>query len=143
MRSIATGCVVAIVVSGAALMAQNPIREGRWEVTTQMQMANIPMQLPPQKTVHCITKKQLEDPTSTLPGGPAANSKDNPCKMSDYKVSGNKVTWNVACSGRQPMTGSGEIVVNGDSYTGTMKMNSEKGDMTMKYTAKRLGDCTE
>ncbi len=143
MRSIAAGCVVGIVVSAAVLMAQNPIREGRWEVTTQMQMANIPMQLPAQKTVHCITKKQLEDPGSTLPGGPDTKDKNNPCKVSDYKTSGNKVTWNLACSGSQPMTGSGEIIVNGDSYTGTMKMNSEKGEMTLKYTGKRLGDCTE
>ena len=95
MRSIAAGCIVGIVVSGAALLAQNPIREGRWEVTTQMQMANIPMQLPAQKTVHCITKKQLEDPGSTLPGGPDAKDKNNPCKVSDYDASGNKITWNI------------------------------------------------
>ena len=40
------------------------------------------------------------------------------------------------------MTGTGEITYGTDSYTGSMKMSSGGRDMTMKYTAKRLGDCT-
>ena len=143
MRSILIAGAAAVTLTAVAVFAQSPIREGRWEITMQMQMPNMPMQMPAQKMVQCITKKDLEDPGNALPGRSNPTDKTNPCKVSDHKVSGNKVTWNMACTGRQPMTGSGEIVVDGDSYNGTMKMNSEKGEMTMKYAAKRLGDCTE
>jgi hypothetical protein len=98
--------------------------------------------MPTQKLVHCVTKKDLEDPAAALPSGNPGQTNSN-CKVSDHKTVGNKVTWNMSCSGPQPMTGSGEIVVNGDSYVGTMKMNMDKGEMTMKYNAKRLGDCTK
>jgi len=42
------------------------------------------------------------------------------------------------------MTGTGEFVYNTDTYTGVMKMQvADQGTMTMKYTGKRLGDCTK
>ena len=69
------------------------------------------------------------------------------CKSSDYKSEGNKVTWSMRCEGENPMTGTGEFVYSGDTYTGTMKMTSGRGGqpmtMTMTYSGKRLGDCTK
>ena len=47
------------------------------------------------------------------------------------------------CEGEQPMTGTGEFVYAGDTYTGTIKMDTGRGAMTMKYTGKRLGDCVK
>ena len=143
MRSTLIACAVAIVLGVSAVMAQSPIREGRWEITVQMQIPNMPTGMPPQKIVQCITKGHLADPGKALPGGPDPNDKNALCKVSDYKTSGNKITWNLACSGPNAMSGSGEIVVDGDSYKGAMNMKSDKGDMAMKYSAKRLGDCTE
>jgi len=116
------------------------MRAGKWEVTTQMQMADVPMQLPGTTNVRCITQEQLENPDSTLPGGSPDPQAD--CKVSDYTAVGSKVTWKVACSGSQPMTGQGEITFDGDRYDGTMKMTMDQSVMTMKYVAKRLGDCT-
>lgn len=139
MRTAATIVVAASAVAVSAALAQNPMREGKWEVTTQMQMADVPMPIPAQKNVRCITQAQLEDPGSTLPGGSPDPTAD--CKVSDYQAVGNKVTWKLACSGSQPMTGIGEIVVDGDRYDGSMKMTMDQGVMTMKYAAKRLGDC--
>ena len=104
-----------------------------------MQMADVPMQLPATKNVRCITQAQVDDPASTLPSGSPDPKAD--CKVSDYKAVGSKVTWNLACSGSEPMTGQGEIVVDGDQYDGTMKMTMSQGAMTMKYSGKRVGDC--
>ena len=136
--SIAAAAVLILGVSGA--IAQSPIREGRWEITMQMQMPNMPMQMPAQNMDACVTKKDLETPGGDLPK-PA--DKGSNCTTSDRKVDGNKITWNMKCTGRDAMTGSGEIVVDGDTYTGAMKMNSEHGEMTMNYTGKRIGDCTQ
>jgi hypothetical protein len=47
------------------------------------------------------------------------------------------------CEGAQAMSGSGEIVYAADTYTGVMKMDRGGQMMTMKYTGKRLGDCTQ
>ena len=41
------------------------------------------------------------------------------------------------------MTGEGEYLYAGDSYTGTVKMTRAGQMMTMKYSGKRLGDCTK
>ncbi len=133
--------LVAGTIAPSAQSPSNPMRPGSWEITMQMDMPGMPMKLPPQKVVQCVTKKQLEDPAATVPGAPGGGK--NPCKVTDQKIDGNKITWNMTCSEPQPMTGSGEILVDGDNYTGTMKMNMEQGQMTMKYNAKRLGDCEE
>ena len=52
------------------------------------------------------------------------------------------------CEGARPMTGKGEFVYEKDAYTGTITMDGGRGGqmggpMTMKYTGKRLGDCTK
>ena len=121
--------------------AQHPMRPGRWEIAMQMEMPNMPMQMPPMKMTQCVTAKQLEAPERTRPAGP--NQKPNDCKVSDYKTSGNTVTWKIACTGQQAMTGTGEMRFDGDTYEGFMKMAMEQQQMTMKYSGKRLGDCTE
>jgi hypothetical protein len=127
-------CCVAV----AELAAQSPMRPGRWEVTMQMQMANMPMQMPEMKTARCVTAEELRDPAGSVPSASPGN---NSCKVSDYKVTGGTATWKVACTAPQAMTGSGEMTFVGDSYTGLMKMTTPQGDMSMKMSGKRLGDC--
>lgn len=135
----AAAVLVAFAAAAPGAAAQNPMRPGRWEVSMQMEMPNMPVQMPAIKTTQCITQAQIDGPDKALPKGP-----DNPnaCKVSDYKVSGNTVTWKMACSGSQAMTGTGEMRFNGDAYDGVMKMTMEEREMTMKYSGKRLGDCT-
>lgn len=131
--------LVALALSAPTAAAQNPMRPGQWEITMQMEMPGMPMQMPPQKTTQCVTAAQLKEPNSGVPAGPA---NPNSCKVSDYKTTSNSVSWKMACTGPQAMTGSGEIKFDGDTYTGVMKMTTEGREMTMKYSGKRLGDCT-
>jgi hypothetical protein len=93
------------------------------------------------KTTQCITKEQAADPSKSLPSG-SADSK-NDCKVSDYKVEGGKVSWKVACSKPQKMTGSGEMTFTDETYDGAIKMSMEFGEMTMKLAGKRTGECTK
>jgi Protein of unknown function (DUF3617) len=128
-----------------AAFAQGPRRDGLWEVKTEMQMEGMPMTMPPTTSQQCITPAEANDPSKAAPQGRGRGGRGGQdCKVSDYKTEGNKVTWTMKCEGAQAMTGSGEIVYSGDTYTGTMKMDmGGRGAMTMKYTAKRLGDCTK
>ena len=137
MKLPVAGILLLCTVFAAPAAAQNPMRDGQWETTVQMSMANMPMQMPPMKGTRCVTAEEVKDPNRSLPTGPDQPS----CKVSDYKAEGNKVTWKVACSNPQKMTGSGELVFTDDTYTGTAKMSMDMGEMTMKYTGKRLGDC--
>lgn len=139
-RHLAVGLVL-VGAAAAVAFAQVPRRDGEWDVKMEMIMAGLPANMPAMTTKQCITPAEASDPQKMMPPqGRGANPGD--CKVSDYKVDGNKVTWSMACEGRQPLTGTGEFVYADDGYTGTMKMNLQgRGEMTMKYTGKRLGDC--
>jgi Protein of unknown function (DUF3617) len=135
--------VAGVLALGASLYAQAVRLDGKWEVKVEMQMAG--MNMPPQTLTQCVTPKQAIDPQHALP--PTGRGGPNDCKISDYKTEGPKVSWKMTCAGATPMSGASEFVYGADSYTGTMNMNVERGGapmaMAMKYTGKRLGDCTK
>ena len=131
---------VTLVLAGTALSAQGsaPRRDGNWEVRIEMQMPGMPMNMPAQTVMQCITPQQAADPQSMAP--PSGRGQ-NSCKVSDYKMEGNKVTFSLSCP-NEGMTGTAEFIYTADTYAGTMKMNMQGQSMSMKYDAKRLGDCT-
>ena len=132
----------AVVALGLSAFAQGPRRDGRWEVKLEMEMPGMPAGMPPQTTTQCITPADAADPQKSMPGRGRGGEQGN-CKVSDYKVEGNKVSWKMKCEGREAMSGTGEMVYGTDSYTGAMTMDMGGRSMTMKYTGKRLGDCTK
>lgn len=129
---------IALLATVVVALAQGPMRPGRWETTMQMQMAGSPVQMPEIKNARCITPEEAKDPSKSLPSGPEGRGGQKDCKMSDYKVSGSTATWKMVCTG---MTSTGEMTFAGDTYTGTMKADTPQGQMTMKMTGKRVGDC--
>ena len=144
MKSLRLAIVTFCVLFAVSLLAQGQMKPGRWEVTVQMDMPGLPVKMQPTKMTTCVTPEQAQTPGGTLsnPGGRGRGSSDD-CKVTDQKIDGNKVTWKMACTGAQAMTGDGELVFNGDSYTGKMNMNMPpQGQMTMQYTGNRIGDCT-
>lgn len=143
MKRLLLGSVVAASLVGIAL-AQGPRRDGEWEVTIEREMAGLPAGLPPTTTKQCITPADAADPQKAAPPQGGRGNQGN-CKVSDYKVEGNQVSWSMTCEGRgQPMTGKGLFTYEQNAYTGTMTMDMQgRGTMTMKYKGKRLGDCTK
>ena len=129
----------------ASVFAQGPRRDGNWEVKMEMSMPGMPA-MPPVTTTQCITKEDALDPQKSVqgpPGGRGGRGGSSSCKVSDYKVDGNKVTYAMSCDGQEKMNGTAEIVYAGDTYNGTMNVNAAGMAMTMKYSGKRLGDCTK
>ena len=133
---------LATIVLGLSVSAsgQGPRRDGRWEVKIEMEMPGMPMKMPPMTTTQCITKEQAEDPQRTVPQPGRGAQSD--CKVSDYKVAGNKVTWSMKCEGPEAMSGTGEITYGENTYEGVMKMDHQGQAMTVKSSGNRLGDCT-
>lgn len=107
-----------------------------WEVTTKMEMPGMPMAMPAQTQRVCLPKTRKDD--DLVP-------KTEGCRVSDVKRAGNKVTFNVACTGTDPMTGTGEITSAPASYDGRMRLKGKMGDETMEmshtFSGKRVGDC--
>ena len=136
LMSVALAALACTAIAYDAAAQQNPMRPGRWEVTAQMDMPG--MQMPAMKNTQCITQQQIDSPTHAVPTGP--DNKD--CKVSDYKVSGNTITWTMACPSQQ-MTGSGELKFDGDTYAGLVKIMAQGKEMNMKFNGKRIGDCTQ
>jgi hypothetical protein len=143
-----TVSVIALaMLATVAVIAQTGMRPGQWEVTSQMQMPNMPagIQMPSQKMTMCITPEQAKDPATmaTSQNGRGRGGKSD-CKTSDFKSSGSTITWSFACTSPDKMSGTGEMTFAGDdSYTNTLKMVMAQGEMTMKMTGKRIGDCTK
>lgn len=139
-----TTVVGAVLALSIAAFAQNVRRDGKWEIKMEMDMPGMPAGMPPMTTTQCITPEEAANPQKMAPPMGRGGRGGGNCTVSDYKLDGNKVTYNVKCDGQQPMSGSGEFVYATDSYTGVMTMDmGGRGTMKMKHTGKRLGDCVK
>ena len=125
---------LAVLLVPAVSLAAEAMRDGLWQVTTQMEMPGMPMKMPPTVMKHCYTKSDVSDQKKII-------SRDKNCTVSDLKTSANKVSWKMKCSGENAATMTGETVFGSDSYTSVMKMKSQGQNMTMKIKGKRLGNC--
>lgn len=125
---------LALFVFLSPAYAQDLMREGLWELKTTVSMPGVPQGIPPQIVKHCFTKEEAKKHSDAAPT-------DKNCKMTKHNVTGNKVTWEMVCSGQQKGTVSGETVYSKDSMKSRIK--STVGGMTMdtEVTGKRLGNC--
>ena len=121
--------VLALAATTFAADGRSPMKPGKWSITIQMDMPG--MAMPPMTFTRCVMQEQAERPAPP-------NTDD--CKLSDYKLDGNTVTWSMKCE-KQNMTGEGKITYNGDSYDGQGHMKVGDMDVTQKYSGKYLGDC--
>jgi len=64
----------------AADAPKNPMKPGKWEITTQMDMPG--MQMPPRTFTKCVTKEDAANVENAIPRG----RNDSSCKISDVKV---------------------------------------------------------
>ena len=129
--------VLVLISLPTTILAANGMREGMWEITSTMEMPGMPMRMPPTTIKHCYTKKDVKAEKKAI-------SRDKNCTVTDFKRSGNKVTWKMKCTGKHAGVFSGETVFSGDSYESNMNMQSaagQGGSMTMKVKGKRIGNC--
>jgi hypothetical protein len=150
-----TVTIAAVMGISAALAAQELRMDGRWEVKTEMSMQGMPagMNMPATTTTQCVTKEEATDVSKAIQPPAGRGGQQSDCKMTDHKISGNKITYTMTCTTPQAMTATGEAVYTGDTYTSTMTMNmsmpgrgggaAQPVVMTTKATGKRLGDCTK
>jgi Protein of unknown function (DUF3617) len=134
MKNIMLGLVWLGAMSSATVLAAGS--DELWEVSTKMEMPGMPFAMPAQTQNICMQKGHENDPNNAVP-----KNKEQDCKMSDVRISGNKSSWKMKCEGKNPMSGEGELTRGKDSYSGKMKMHSRDGDLTMVYSGKKIGSC--
>jgi hypothetical protein len=109
------------------------MKPGLWEITVDLEIPGMPFQPPAQTIRQCYTAEDVK-------GEPVPA--DENCQITNYKSSGNKVTWQLECTGAMAGKGEGEIVFQGDSaYEGKATIQTQGMAMTTQYTGKRLGEC--
>jgi hypothetical protein len=101
----------------------------------EMEIPGMPMKMPPFTTTVCITEEDLKDPQKSVPNDPKSQ-----CKVGDYEIDGNTVSWTVDCP-KQQTKGKGEITFTDESYSGWMQMTVGEQEMKTKYSGKWLGAC--
>jgi len=114
------------------------LNEGKWEITSKIEMPGLPVQMPPSTYTQCITKEDMV---------PKSKQSGQNCEHLDVKVKGNTVTWVMKCTDANgTTTGNGTMTYNGDTFSGVINMkinNPGQPEMTMinKMVGKRIGSC--
>jgi hypothetical protein len=127
---------IALFIVAAALalpVLAAPMKPGKWQITAQMSMAGMDMKMPANTFERCITPEEAEKPQPP-------KQRNDDCKVEDYKLDGNTLTYKINCA-KTGATGEGKITFNNDSYEGGLHLTTQGRDVTVTYTAKRLGDC--
>jgi hypothetical protein len=97
-------CTLALPLSAAHLA-----KAGKWQGTMQMEMPGMPMKLPAQTFVHCVTKEEAENAENLIP---KSGDKRGGCVYTDVKVEGSTMTWKMTCE-KSGMTGTGTVTYHG------------------------------
>jgi hypothetical protein len=127
-KLLSTIAVLGLMSSAQALAAGS---DESWEMTTRMDMPG--MEMPGVTQTVCLPKGAAYQPTKE-------QQKKN-CEITDLKVSGNKTSWKMHCSGKDAMEGSGEVTRSADKMDGTIKMAMMNMQMTQIISGKRVGTC--
>jgi hypothetical protein len=133
-------CIALIILATAASVSfagsELNMQEGKWEITTKMEIPSMPMDMPPMKHTQCLMKKDIV---------PQSSQAGQECTISQTKVTGNTVTWAMQCSGGPGgnTKGNGTITYSGSSMKGTIKITDTQSnrEMTSHLTGRRIGDC--
>jgi hypothetical protein len=128
-KTIASAYALSLVVCTAPAWSAGT--DELWEISQKMNMPG--MAMPAMKIKSCIAKDGNYKP------GNDPGAKD--CVVDDYKVAGNTVTWKLHCTGKNAMTGSGEMTKTADTMKGTFKMATGGMEMTQTMDGKRVGTC--
>jgi hypothetical protein len=114
------------------------LKDGLWEMTTQVEMKGMPHAMPPTTVRQCITKS---DPV------PKNQDKNYECKTTGQKISGNTVSYSVECNGKDgfmQMTGTSTYAgsaMEGTSITKFKAKGQPEMQMAGKIKGKYIGPC--
>lgn len=107
------------------------LNEGRWDITSKVEMNNMPFAIPPVTYSQCLTKHDF------IPKPQITDSK-TPCDIND-----DTVNWTLTCSSPQGKSiTTGSITYKGDSFDGQITIQGPgMPNMTQIMQGRRTGNC--
>ncbi|HVF65152.1 MAG TPA: DUF3617 family protein [Casimicrobiaceae bacterium] len=142
MLLIAFAAALALVTTlhmpdAAAQLAKKGEAGEQWEISMKMEMAGMPGGMPPMSHRMCLSKQAGDD--KYIP-------RQENCKVTDVRRSGNTQQFKMTCTGRDPMTVEGEVTLAGATFSGKTRMSGkvegQSVEIAQTFSGKKLGDCT-
>ena len=128
--------VVALVLCVAG-GARADIQAGNWEMTVTATFEGMPGAMAPITQTRCLTEEDARDP-SRLVGGAG-------CEFSNRRDTGSELSFNVACKGQVPMSGSGVVRYTSQTVDGSLELAADSGGQKImtrsRVVGRRLGAC--
>lgn len=126
------GTAVSVGESGSGGQASVDMNDGMWEITTTMQ--GVPG-MPPitRTTTQCLTQNDSTPDTG-----------DSTCTSTTPVVNGNTITWSSVCQSEDcgQSTYNGTVTYSGDTFSGSMTIESSCGNYTIQMSGRRIGACS-
>jgi hypothetical protein len=136
---LAAAAAFPLVVSAAQ------IEPGNWEFTVNVQAHGLgALQPKPGPIVNnrCITPEQAANPAKVLSDAGARGE----CQFSNERDSGSEFTFDVQCTGRIPVQGSGNMRYGPQTLDGDLNLDGDAQGMKFStrshISARRTGPCT-
>jgi hypothetical protein len=135
---LSAAAILCTTVSFAGAGSAPDMKEGKWEISTTVEMEGMPVETEPMKDTQCLTKKNFLPPIGDM---------GKECKTTATKIEGNTVKWTMKCNEQAgSMESVGTITYKGDKLEGTIKTTIKDpgaGKMTLvqRMSGKRVGDC--
>ncbi len=128
-----------------ALAAADNIEPGNWEFTVDVHAEGLGALQPkpgPIVQTRCISAEQAANPAKVL-GDAGARGE---CQFSNQRDTGSEFTFEVNCTGRIPVHGSGKMRYGAQTLDGDLDLDSDAQGTQFKtrshVSARRLGPCT-
>ncbi|MBP9218270.1 MAG: DUF3617 family protein [Sterolibacterium sp.] len=137
LRTVQKTCLWAVATLLMPLTTAHAAPGSYWEITTKMDMPGMPIAMPAMTIKTCVPNGGEKNPQYL-------QKKDDKCKMTDIRTTGNKVSWKATCTENgETMTGTGEVSHERDSFRGNMHMQGKSHgqaiNMTQTYSGKKIG----
>jgi len=127
-----------------ALAAAENIEPGNWEFTVDVHAKGLGAFQPkpgPIVNTRCISAEQAANPAKVLSDAGARGE----CQFSNERDSGSEFTFDVACTGRIPVHGSGKMRYSAQTLDGDLNLDGDAQGMQFKtqshVSAHRVGPC--
>jgi len=102
-----------------------------WEMTTTIEITGMPETTRIRNV--CMQKGIAYKPVKS----PAQKK----CEIFDVELFDDMTKWKMACSGRNPMKGSGKMERSGNTMKGKVEIASEKLEMKQEIFGRLVGSC--
>jgi len=132
---------VALLLLLAAGAAQAAIEPGNWEFSVDSPLqGNVNGPVVKQR---CLTTEEAADPQKVL----AEARGSDKCQLSNVRDSGSDYQFDVACTGRVPIHGSGNVRYTPTTLDGEIDLIGETQGLRLKtrsfVSGRRLGPCNK